>query len=204
MSRGSVTRPAELETQRLILRTWLPEDRVLFAALNADPAVMEQFPRTMTPEQSDTLADRIAREFAVDGWGLWAVEVKGGARFIGFVGLHPVPLRVHFAPAVEIGWRLAQEHWGFGYATEAAREAMAFGFDNILLPEIVSFTSTTNVRSERVMQRIGMHHDPRDDFQHPRIPQGHPLGRQVLYRLDRPSWLTSVGRIRPESPERGV
>ncbi len=173
----------ELRTERVLLRQWRLADLVPFAALNADPETMRFFPAPLTREESDALAERARRELEVQGWGLWGVEVPGQAEFIGFVGLSRPGFEAHFTPAVEVGWRLAREHWGNGYATEAARAAVAHGFDELGLDEIVSFTSELNEPSIRVMQRIGMRRDPADDFDHPRLPAGHPLRRHVLYRL---------------------
>jgi RimJ/RimL family protein N-acetyltransferase len=147
---------------------------------------MEHFPAPLTRAESDAMVDRIEAAFESNGFGLWAVEVLGGAPFIGFVGLAVPTFEAHFTPAVEVGWRLAREHWGRGYATEAARAALEFGFGSVGLDEIVSFTVPANVRSRTVMERLGMTHDPKDDFDHPRIPPGNPLRRHVLYRLQRP------------------
>lgn len=188
-----MTRPAELHTSRLLLRAWRPADREPFAALNADPAVMEHFPATLDREQSDALADTIEARFAMHGWGLWAVEVKASGEFAGFVGLAPItagrfPFR---ADGPEVGWRLARRFWGAGYATEAAREALRHGFEVVGAREIVSFTATTNQRSQAVMRRLGMGRDPREDFDHPSLPERHPLRRHVLYRLGRDQWVTA-------------
>ena len=140
-----------LTTDRLLLRRWRDDDREPFAALNADPVVMEFFPSTLTRAASDALVDRIEQHFDEHGFGLWAVEVTAGAPFIGFVGLSVVPFDAHFTPAVEVGWRLAREHWGRGYATEGARAALAFAFGDIGLAEVVSFTAVANRRSRAVM-----------------------------------------------------
>jgi RimJ/RimL family protein N-acetyltransferase len=172
-----------LRTERLVLRQWRGEDLEPFAALNADPEVMRHFPARLTREESDQLARGQRALIAERGWGLWAVEVPGGEPFVGFVGLAVPRFEAHFTPTVEVGWRLARSAWGRGYATEAGRTAVAFGFAEIGLDEIVSFTSVDNVRSRRVMERLGMTHDPADDFDHPRLPPGHPLQRHVLYRL---------------------
>jgi len=178
----------ELRTPRLILRRWRDTDREPFAALNADRIVMEHFPAPLRREESDDLVDRIESGFEARGWGLWAVEVPGTAPFIGFVGLNPATFDAPFTPTVEVGWRLARAYWGHGYATEGARAALAFGFDELTLDEIVSFTSHGNTPSRRVMERLGMHHDPADDFDNPTLPAGDPLRAHVLYRLDRGSW----------------
>jgi RimJ/RimL family protein N-acetyltransferase len=175
----------EIRTDRLVLRSWREEDRQPFAAMNADPVVMEYFPAPLTPVESDAFADRIERHLNDRGYGLWAVEILGAAPFIGFVGLADVPADLPPAPGVEIGWRLAREHWGCGYATEAARAALHFAFKSLELVEVVSFTSATNKRSRRVMERLGMSRDRSGDFDHPRLPPGNPLRPHVLYRLAR-------------------
>lgn len=153
--------------------------------MNADPAVMEFFPAPLTRAESDALADRAQAALAQQGWGLWAVEVVGGAAFIGFVGLAERRFEAHFTPAVEVGWRLARAHWGRGYATEAGEAALTVGFEDVGLDEIVSFTAVANLRSRRVMERLGMTHDPADDFDHPFLDADDPLRRHVLYRLGR-------------------
>jgi RimJ/RimL family protein N-acetyltransferase len=147
---------------------------------------MRFFPAPLTREQSDALAKRAERDIAERGWGLWAVEVVESPRFIGFVGLAEPKFEAHFTPAVEVGWRLSRDQWGNGYATEGARAALAFAFDELGLDEIVSFTSVVNERSRRVMERLGMTHDPSDDFDHPSVSNG-SLRRHVLYRLRRGS-----------------
>lgn len=173
---------AELRTERLLLRGWRDEDRGPFAALNADPEVMAHFPATLDRGESDALADRIAARMTASGYGLWAVEVPGVAPFVGWVGLAPIPFEAHFTPALEVGWRLARAHWGAGYATEAARAAVEFAFTDLGVDEVVSITVPANHRSRAVMQRIGLSHDPADDFDHPGFGPGHPLRRHVLYR----------------------
>ena len=174
-----------LETERLLLRRWQPEDRVPFAALNGDPEVMQHFPRPLSRPDSDAMIERIEATFDAHGFGLFAVEECGSGAFIGFVGLWPTGFDAHFTPAVEVGWRLARHAWGSGYATEAARAAVTDGFARLGLAEIVSFTAVVNERSQRVMAKIGMTHDPTDDFDHPSLPVGHRLERHVLYRLRR-------------------
>lgn len=172
----------ELRTVRLRLRQWNEADREAFARLNADPRVMEYFPSTLSAPETDALAAAIASHIEQNGWGLWAVEVPGVAPFAGFVGLSRPRFVAHFTPSVEVGWRLAKEFWGRGYATEGALAALRFGFDTLGLDEIVSFTTATNWPSRRVMERIGMTYDPHDDFDHPGLPVGHTLRRHVLYR----------------------
>lgn len=175
---------AELRTQRLVLRHWRDADLEPFAALNADPEVMRYFPAALGREESDRLANWARAAILRDGWGLWAVEVTGGPSFIGFVGLNKARFDAPFTPAVEVGWRLAHDQWGKGYATEAARAALSFGFEELQLDEIVSFTAAVNDRSRRVMERLGMVRNPTEDFDHPRVTDG-PLRRHVLFRLAR-------------------
>ena len=175
-----------IETERLLLRQWRHEDREPFARLNADPEVMEFFPAPLSRAESDAAADGNERQIEEHGWGLWAVEVVATGEFIGFTGLWQVPDDYPFVPAVEVGWRLARSNWGQGFATEAALAAVEFGFRDLRLDEIVSMTSVGNLRSRRVMEKLGLTHDPADDFDHPRIPEGHPLRRHVLYRVRGP------------------
>ena len=178
----------EIRTARLLLRGWRDDDRAAFAAINADAAVMEHFPATLGRAASDRLVDAVVDGWAANGFGLWAVERVDDRRFLGFTGLSRPSFEAHFTPAVEVGWRLARDAWGQGYATEAARAALAIGFETAGLDEIVSFTVPANERSRRVMERIGMTRDPADDFDHPRLPEGHRLRRHVLYRLSRERW----------------
>lgn len=178
----------ELLTPRLLLRHWREDDLEPFAAMNADPAVMEHFPALTTRQQSDDLAWRSEERLRTLGYGLWAVEERATGRFLGFTGLNPVGFPAPFVdgPTVEIGWRLRRDAWGRGYAQEAARAARDWAFTGAGLPAIVSFTATTNLRSAHVMERIGMTHDPAEDFDHPLLPDGHRLRRHVLYRLSAP------------------
>lgn len=175
-----------LETARLTLRPWRPSDYAPFAALNADPRVTATLAGNLTRAESDAFADRIAAHMTEHGWGLWAIEVKGGAPFIGYAGLSRPRFEAAFTPCVEIGWRLAFAHWGHGYATEAARAVKAFAFDELQLPELVSFTTIGNARSRAVMERIGLVHDPAGDFDHPSLAADHPLRPHVLYRMKAP------------------
>src|SRR3954447_2163393 len=163
----------------------------MFAALNADPRVMAYYPRMLSRAESDALVARIRAHFARHGFGLWAVEVPGRAGFIGYVGLAVPRFEGPFTPCVEVGWRLAAEHWGRGYATEAASAVLAHAFGPLGLDEVVSFTAPANRRSLRVMERLGMTRSPADDFEHPSLPAGHPLRPHVLYRLSRAAWLAS-------------
>jgi RimJ/RimL family protein N-acetyltransferase len=173
----------QLTTERLLLRPWRDEDREPFAALNADPAVMEHFPSMLSRAQSDALAERIDGDLRRLGYGLWAVEVPGEAPFIGFVGLQRTDDDLPFDQTTEVGWRLARSHWGRGLASEAARAAIAFAFAELALGEVVAFTYAGNLRSRRVMERLGMRHDRAADFIHPELSAGHPLAPHVLYRI---------------------
>ncbi|HCW16715.1 MULTISPECIES: GNAT family N-acetyltransferase [Achromobacter] len=176
----------EVETPRLVLRQWRADDRKPFAEMNADPRVTE-FLMPLTAPESDALASRLAAGIDEHGWGLWAVEAPGVAPFVGFVGIKPMPPALPFAPGVEIGWRLAWPFWGRGYASEAAWAALRVGFEQVGLAEIVAFTAVGNQRSRAVMARLGMRQDA-EPFDHPAVPQGHPLRRHVLYRMDREQW----------------
>jgi ribosomal-protein-alanine N-acetyltransferase len=176
-----------LRTARLVMRPWRDEDRIPFAALNADPRVMEFFPAVLTAEQSDALVARCASEIAGRGWGLWAVEVPGVAPFIGFIGLAIAGPGPPCTGQVEVGWRLAAAHWGKGYATEGAREALRFAFEELGLPEVVSFTAAVNRRSWEVMERLGMRRDP-ETFEHPRCAEGSAIRTHVLYWMARDYW----------------
>ena len=172
-----------LTTDRLILRQWRPADREAFAAMNADPLVMEFFPAMLGRAESDALADRIAARIEAWGFGFWALEIPGVAPFIGFVGLSLPSYSAHFTPCVEIGWRLARCFWGQGYASEAARRALQFGFRGARLRRDRRPHRKANRRSRAVMERIGMRRDPRDDFDHPSVPDGSAVKRHVLYRI---------------------
>ena len=151
--------------------------------MNADARVMRHFPAQLSREESDAVVARIESHFNEHGFGLWAVEIPAVAEFAGFIGLCHPRFEAHFTPCVEIGWRLAAEHWGRGYATEGATAALDFGFNRLGLDEIVSFTAPANMPSRRVMEKLGMTHDPSDDFDHPLLAPGHALRRHVLYRL---------------------
>lgn len=173
----------EIRTQRVLMRGWRDEDLDPFAALNADPEVMEFMPRCLERAECDAIVGRIRDHFARRGFGWWAVETRDGGEFIGFVGISVPRFEAQFTPCVEVGWRLARAHWGRGYATEAARAAIAFGFEQAGLDEIVSFTAAINTRSQAVMRQLGMIRDPAEDFDHPALPKTHRLCRHVLYRI---------------------
>lgn len=155
--------------------------------MNADARVMEFFPEPLSPERSDALVEKAEAQFTKHGFGPCAAEFRGDGTFIGFIGLSIPSFQTHFTPCVEIGWRLAADYWGRGLATEGARAAVRYGFETLGLQEIVSFTVPANMRSRRVMEKLGMSYSPADDFDHPRLPEGHPLRRHVLYRLRRSS-----------------
>jgi RimJ/RimL family protein N-acetyltransferase len=176
-----------LRTERTVLRPWEESDLEPLARLNADPEVMRHFEAPLTRAESDRVASRLVDHFRRRGFGFWALEIPGTTRFAGFVGLMHVSFIAAFTPAVEIGWRLARPMWGHGYATEAARGAVRFGFRALDLAEIVAYTVPDNARSRAVMDRIGMARDPAGDFDHPAVPAAHPLRRHVLYRLKAPA-----------------
>lgn len=173
-----------LSTERLELRPWREADLEPFAALNADPEVMRHMPRLLTRAESNALAASAASALASRGWGLWALELRASQDFLGLVGLSEVGFAAAFTPCLEIMWRLKRAAWGHGYATEAARACLEFAFTTLAAPEVVAFTVPVNERSRAVMRRLGMRHDAADDFEHPRLPPGHPLRHHVLYRLD--------------------
>jgi len=192
-----------LAGERVLLRPWREEDLAPFAALNADPRVMTFMAGCLTRADSDRLAMRIARHFDRHGFGLWAVELMGVAPFIGCVGLAVPSFHASFTPCIEIGWRLARDYWGRGYAREAARVALAVGFEDFGLERIVSFTARDNRRSRRLMERLGMSHSADEDFGHPALPEGHPLRPHVLYWLGRAEWRALTTGL-PEPASRGL
>lgn len=173
-----------IKTKRLVLKNYTDQEREPFYLLNSDPEVMRYFPSVLTREESDAMLKRLNEGIDQRGWGLWAAFLED--EFIGMIGLNPIPFEAHFTPAVEVGWRLAKKHWGKGYATEGAQAALDFGFNQLGLNEIISITTVSNLPSQRVMQRLGMTHDAKDDFDHPRLDINHPLRRHVLYRLRKP------------------
>lgn len=172
-----------LSGERVVLRPWRDTDRAPFAAMSADPRVMEFFPALLSRAESDAVIDNMQAHFARHGFGVWAIELPGAAPFIGFTGLAVPRFTAAFTPCVEIAWRLAPAYWGKGYATEAAQLALRYGFDTLGLTEIVAMAVAANVRSRAVMERLAMQRDPADDFDHPSLPGGHPLQRHVLYRI---------------------
>lgn len=177
----------EVRTNRLLMRHWRPDDLAPFAALNADPAVMEHFPSVQDRAQSDESVDRFERHLDAQGWGLWALERLDTGAFIGFTGLTPVPDDLPLAPGVEVGWRLTPAHWGNGFAAEAGRAALRVAFAGLGRPEVVSFTSEANDRSRSVMVKLGLSHRSERDFDHPRFP-GWPGRRHVVYAITAEQW----------------
>jgi RimJ/RimL family protein N-acetyltransferase len=178
----------ELASPRLRLRQWQDSDLAPFAALNADARVMHYMPRCLESAESDMLAGRYRARIAERGWDLWALERRDDGRFIGALGLTVATFPAPFTPCVEIAWRLAREQWGQGLATEAAAAVLRFGFETLALTEVLAFTVPENLRSRALMERLGMRRSPSEDFDHPRLPQGHHLRRHVLYRLGRGEW----------------
>ncbi|MBV8530513.1 MAG: GNAT family N-acetyltransferase [Candidatus Eremiobacteraeota bacterium] len=176
-----------IETSRLILRDWRDGDVEAWVQMNLDPRVTEFLRREYPRELSEAQAVAMRRALAENGYGWWAVEIRGGAPFAGVIALQAVPFQAPFTPANEIGWRFSFDHWGRGYATEGARAALRFAFAELGWNEVVAFTAASNQRSRRVMERLGMTHDPADDFDHPKIELGNPLHRHVLYRIRKPA-----------------
>jgi RimJ/RimL family protein N-acetyltransferase len=174
-----------METTHLVLRSWKEGDKEPFARMNADPHVMEFMPNRLTAAECNSWVDWIKDHFARHGFGLYAAELKSDGRFIGFIGVQVPSFQAHFTPCVEIGWRLAADCWGKGLATEGASAVGRHAFDVLRLASLVSFTVPANIRSRRVMEKLGMNRNPTEDFDHPKLPEGHPFRRHVLYRLAR-------------------
>lgn len=173
------------KTKRLILKTWKEQDLDSMSAINQDPLVCEFLPKIGDRAATKALIQRFINNYKKYGFTAYAVELKSNGEFIGFVGLLVTSFEAHFTPAVEIAWRLDSKCWGKGYATEAAKAIIDFAFTTLKLEEVVSFTVENNIRSRRVMEKIGMHHNPHDDFNHPKLSKNSPLCRHVLYRLSR-------------------
>lgn len=183
-----MTKLIEIETLRLNLRQWRQEDRSAFAKLNSDPIVMRYYPRVLNTSESNAMAQKMELLLHKQGWGFWAVEKRDDTRFIGFVGLNKPAYKLPVTPCVEIGWRLAKDYWGCGYATEAAQACLSVAFNQLGLHEIYSFTSLPNMKSQAVMKRIGMI-NTHANFEHPMIPENHPLREHVLYLIDKRRWV---------------
>ena len=182
----------QIETDRLVLRSWADKHRAPVAELSSDTVVMEHLLPLATREASDQWIDRQIAHDTKHGFCFWAVEAKRDGGFVGAVGLLHVRYEAHFTPAVEVGWRVSRAFWGLGYAPEAAAASIRFGFETLKLPQIVANTAPANEKSRRVMEKLGMSHDVSDDFDHPLIPENHPLCRQLLYRLLRDRWALQV------------
>ena len=178
-----------LQSPRLLLRPWRPEDLEPFAAMNADPEVMRYFPAPLTLEESRARMEGSRAYFDRHGWGCWVAERKGGAPFIGFIALGEPRFQAPFTPCIEIGWRLVRDQWGQGLATEGARAVLGCAFGTLGLAEVVSFTTVANQPSRRVMEKLGMTRDPREDFLHPLLAPDHPLAPHVLYRITARGWV---------------
>lgn len=171
-----------LTTDRLLLRQWRDDDLAAFAAINQDPAVMRWLGPSLTEAQTDAFIMRIQTSWQTNGFGLFAVELRDMPDFIGYIGLAVPRFEAPFTPCVEIGWRLASAHWGRGLATEGARAVLNWAVHTLALPNIVSFTVRDNLASRRVMAKIGLTHNPADDFDHPLLAADNPLRPHVLYR----------------------
>lgn len=180
-----------IQTQRLGLRQWLPTDREPFIAMNADPEVMEHFPEPYSEEKTDKMLSHTRLHFAQYGYGWWAVDHLKDNTFIGAIGLNNVGYKLPFTPCVEIAWRLRKEYWKKGLATEGATAALFYAFQVLKLPELVSFTSTPNQGSRKIMQKLGM--TRKKDFNHPMVEKGHPLEKHVLYKITREEYLKQQG-----------
>jgi len=194
VSQHSSSRPVEaieLVTSRLRLRQWRESDRETFAAMNADPAVMEFFPSPLSRQSSDASIDLWQSQFSAQGWSNWAVEVLESGQFVGFVGLSISRRVLPFSPCVEVGWRLTKSSWGHGFATEGGRAALQVAFEQIGLSEVVSFTTLGNLRSRAVMARLGLR-NALQDFEHPGVPEGHALRPHCLYRITREQWVENA------------
>ncbi len=178
-----------LQTDRIILRQWEEKDLEPFAQLNADPRVMEYFPKLLTREESDDIVRRLKGHIEKYGWGFWAASLISTGELVGLIGMQHVGFNAPFTPAVEIGWRLAQKYWGQGYAPEGAIACLQYAFNTLELDQVVAFTFEGNLRSRRVMEKIGMHHNAKDDFNHPQVLPNHPLMRHVLYRIYQQEYL---------------
>jgi len=178
---------AKLITERLVLRQWQESDYMPFSRMNADPVVMEYYPSTLSEDESNAMADKLKGLISEQSWGFWAIETKNEKEFIGFVGLHKPTYDLPVSPCIEVGWRLAKEYWGRGYATEAAKESLRFAFEELDIGEVYSFASVSNKKSRSVMERLSMS-DTRNNFEHPIIPEGHSLREHVLYKITKKQW----------------
>lgn len=183
-----MTEIIEPKTERLQLRQWRKQDFSAFAELNAHPEVMEFYPKTLNEDESNDMAQRFEALLTYRGWGFWVVENLEDNKFMGFVGLHEPTYDLPVTPCVEIGWRLVREYWGQGYATEAAKASLGVAFEKLDLPEVYSFTSVLNKKSQAVMERLGMI-DMERNFEHPMIPEGSSLREHVLFKIEKKDWM---------------
>ncbi|MCH9756286.1 MAG: GNAT family N-acetyltransferase [Gammaproteobacteria bacterium] len=186
--------PVIIETERLILRTWCDDDLEPMFRINQDPKVMEYLLPMSSKQETQDFIDRAKRNQEVYGYTFYAVELKSTHEMIGFIGLlhrKQVPFS-DSNPSTEIGWRLASKHWGKGFATEGATAVLAYAFHVLYLPEVVSLTVVNNTKSRRVMEKIGLTHNPDDDFDHPKVPDDSPLKQHVLYRLFQQEYLAEI------------
>jgi RimJ/RimL family protein N-acetyltransferase len=183
-----ITAP-NLKTKRLLLRQWKNSDLPIFAKINSNSEVMQFFPSLLTQTESDVFAKKIIQELQEKPYGLWAVEIPAIAPFIGFIGLHYQDFKATFTPCIEIGWRLDSAYWKKGYATEAGKKVLEYAFKTLKLNEVVSFTSEKNFRSIALMKRLGLHYHPENNFEHPKLPKGHPLSYHVFYSMSKQEWL---------------
>ena len=179
-----------LETDRLMLRQWIETDFEGFCEMNADPEVMRYFPSTLNESECNDFISKMSSLIRERGWGFWAVEIKANKEVIGFVGLNSPRTQLPFSPCVEVGWRLHKKYWGFGYATEAGKKSLEYGFSQLDLNEIVAFTTETNANSRKVMERLGMRNTG-ENFHFPDLPPEHPLSEHVLYKITKSDWLES-------------
>lgn len=179
-----------IATERLILRQWKESDLLPFFKINSDPKVMEFFPALLSRKESDEFVSEIQRRIDKNGWGLWAVEENKSKQFIGFVGLNQPKIELFFSPCIEVGWRLAKEYWGKGYATEAGKKALEYAFSVLSANEVVSFTAAINKRSEAVMRRLGMANS-HSNFNHPAVPSQSQLYEHILYNISQKQWQAS-------------
>ena len=187
-----MTEIIELKTGRLRLRQWKQEDYPAFAKLNADPEVMKYYPEMLNEKDSNDMAQRFEALLAYRGWGFWVVEKLDEKKFMGFVGLHEPTYDLPVTPCVEIGWRLAREYWGQGYASEAAKASLEVAFKKLDLPEVYSFTSVLNKKSQAVMEKLGMV-NMKQNFDHSMILEDSPLREHVLYKIDKQGWMERGG-----------
>jgi len=195
-------KPPTLRTKRLLLRRWRDADRSPFARINSDPEVMRYRLSPLGSRESDELIEEIEACFDKNGFGLWAVERTEDSRLLGFAGLATSDFGAPFCPAVDVGWRLARDAWGYGYATEAAIASLDYAFGELRLSEVVAHTTSHNQPSRAVMRRLGMTHDSTDDFDGPWYPVGHSLRRFVLYRMPERNWRTRGSK--PSESEHSV